>query len=341
MRLALGLVSAAAILVAGAAAQADMVSGPYITGFGGYTINPDVGLDDEVFGHGDFSFDNGWVAGAAVGYDWGRGRLEFEGAYRDNSFDTVSLDNNPFPPPAGRVSADIDGDTHVISGMINALYDFENTSIVTPYVGFGMGAAYLDVSISGESDTDTVLAYQGIVGTKVSITENLSGVVDYRYFRTLEADFSGTKFEYEQHTITAGLTYNFGTPPAPPPAEPAPMVEAAPAPVLARSYMVFFDWDSVAISSEASQIIRDAAAAAQQLGVTRIELTGHADRSGSARYNQRLSLKRADAVKAELVALGVSADSISTVGKGETAPLVPTPDGVREPQNRRVEIVLP
>jgi outer membrane protein OmpA-like peptidoglycan-associated protein len=105
--------------------------------------------------------------------------------------------------------------------------------------------------------------------------------------------------------------------------------------------MVFFDWDSTAITPDASQIIRDAASAAQTLGVTRIELTGHADRSGSPRYNQRLSLKRAEAVKAELIALGVSADSIATVGKGESAPLVPTPDGVREAQNRRVEIVLP
>ena len=326
MRLALGLVSAAAILVAGAAAQADMVSGPYITGFGGYTINPDVGYDvGNAPGAGKLSFDDGWVAGAAVGYDFGRARIEFEGAYRTNDSSNALTRTR------------VGDDLPVISGMVNALYDFENESVVTPYMGFGMGAAYLD-----GRDSDTVLAYQGIVGTKVSITENLSAVVDYRYFRTLEADLANTKFEYEQHTITAGLTYNFGTPAAPAPmAEPAPVVQPAPTPELARSYMVFFDWDSTAITPDASQIIRDAASAAQTLGVTRIELTGHADRSGSPRYNQRLSLKRAEAVKAELIALGVSPDSISTVGKGESAPLVPTPDGVREAQNRRVEIVLP
>jgi len=331
MRLALGLVSAAAILVAGAAAQADMVSGPYITGFGGYTINPEVGIDTPL-GSGKLSFEDGWVAGAAVGYDFGRARIEFEGAYRDNEYDSIRIGNATVNNNSGDGLA-------VISGMVNALYDFENESVVTPYMGFGMGAAYLD---DDGSESDTVLAYQGIVGTKVSITENLSAVVDYRYFRTLEADLAGTKFEYEQHTITAGLTYNFGTPAAPAPmVEPAPVVQPAPTPELARSYMVFFDWDSTAITPDASQIIRDAASAAQTLGVTRIELTGHADRSGSPRYNQRLSLKRAEAVKAELIALGVSPDSISTVGKGESAPLVPTPDGVREAQNRRVEIVLP
>ncbi|MDD3446297.1 MAG: OmpA family protein, partial [Zavarzinia sp.] len=230
----------------------------------------------------------------------------------------------------------IGGDLPVYTGMINTLYDFENESVVTPYLGFGMGAAFFDAT-----DSDTMLAYQGIAGAKIAVTENLSAVVDYRYFRTLETEIGSTKFEYEQHVITAGLSYNFGMPPAPPPPPPEPVVEAAPAPVVARSYMVFFDWDSTVITADASQIIRDAASAAQTLGVTRIELTGHADRSGSTRYNQRLSLKRADAVKAELIALGVAPDSITTVGKGESAPLVPTPDGVREAQNRRVEIVLP
>ncbi|MCF4164243.1 OmpA family protein [Zavarzinia compransoris] len=332
MRLALGLVSAAAILVTGAAAQADMVSGPYITGFGGYTINPDTGFEVAPGTEADVSFEDGWVGGAAVGYDFGRARIEFEGAYRDNEYDTITL---------GGVTGSLsDNNLKAISGMINALYDFENESVITPYLGFGMGAANLDDDVSDESDT--VLAYQGIAGTKISVTENLSAVVDYRYFRTLETDLGGAKFEYEQHTITAGLSYNFGTPAAPPPPPPpAPVVAEPPPPEVARSYMVFFDWDSTVITADAAQIIRDAASAAQTLGVARIELTGHADRSGSTRYNQGLSLRRADAVKAELIALGVAPDSISTVGKGESAPLVPTPDGVREAQNRRVEIVLP
>ncbi|PWR23944.1 OmpA family protein [Zavarzinia compransoris] len=331
MRLALGLVSAAAIIVAGAAAQADMVSGPYVTGFGGYTINPDVGVDSDTNPSGHLSFDHGWVGGAAVGYDFGRARIEFEGAYRKNNYDELQLGTTTFTS---------DSDLAVISGLVNVLYDFENESVITPFIGFGIGAAYLD-----DDNSDTVLAYQGIAGAKISVTENLSAVVDYRYFRTLETDIGtnigNLKFEYEQHTITAGLSYNFGTPAPAPVVEPAPAVVPPPAVEAARSYMVFFDWDSTAITPDASQIIRDAASAAQTLGVTRIELTGHADRSGSPRYNQRLSLKRADAVKAELIALGVAADSISTVGKGESAPLVPTPDGVREAQNRRVEIVLP
>jgi outer membrane protein OmpA-like peptidoglycan-associated protein len=69
-------------------------------------------------------------------------------------------------------------------------------------------------------------------------------------------------------------------------------------------------------------------------------VTGHADRSGSDAYNMALSLRRANAVKDQLVREGIAANQIVVVGRGESQPLVPTADGVREPQNRRVEIVL-
>ena len=74
--------------------------------------------------------------------------------------------------------------------------------------------------------------------------------------------------------------------------------------------------------------------------MSRINLTGHADRAGSDAYNVRLSQRRAEAVKAELVRLGFNANDISVVAKGEADPLVPTADGVREPKNRRVEILF-
>ena len=69
-------------------------------------------------------------------------------------------------------------------------------------------------------------------------------------------------------------------------------------------------------------------------------VVGHADRSGSDAYNQKLSLRRGTAVKGALVSEGISGGAISVSGKGESDPMVPTADGVREPQNRRVHISL-
>ncbi|EFH11182.1 OmpA family protein, partial [Teichococcus cervicalis] len=94
------------------------------------------------------------------------------------------------------------------------------------------------------------------------------------------------------------------------------------------------------LTDRARQIISEAAQNSSRTQTTRIEVAGHADRSGSPQYNQRLSQRRADAVAAELVRQGVSRSAITVQAFGESRPLVPTADGVREPQNRRVEIVL-
>ena len=104
--------------------------------------------------------------------------------------------------------------------------------------------------------------------------------------------------------------------------------------------MVFFDWDRSNLSQQAVQTIGQASAAFKARGSARITATGHTDTSGPESYNMALSLRRANSVKNELVRQGVPADAIAVIGKGESNPLVATGDGVREPQNRRVEIVM-
>ena len=114
----------------------------------------------------------------------------------------------------------------------------------------------------------------------------------------------------------------------------------APAPAAAKSYLVFFDWDKADLNPRAQQIIAEAAQASTRVAATQISVAGHTDTTGSAAYNQALSLRRANAVAAELVKLGVSKSAIVVTGYGFSRPLVPTGPNVREPQNRRVEIVL-
>ena len=106
-------------------------------------------------------------------------------------------------------------------------------------------------------------------------------------------------------------------------------------------YRVFFAFDRANLSDADRQIIIQAAEDYRRTGTARITATGHTDTSGSAAYNLELSQRRAEAVASELVRQGVPATDIVTIGRGEEDLLVPTADGVREPRNRRVEIVIP
>jgi OOP family OmpA-OmpF porin len=114
----------------------------------------------------------------------------------------------------------------------------------------------------------------------------------------------------------------------------------APTPPPARNFLVFFDFDKSTLTPRALDIVKEAASVAKSGQNARVTCTGHTDTAGPANYNMALSLRRANSVKNALVQQGVAAESITVVGRGEEALLVATKDGVREPQNRRVEIVI-
>ena len=103
-------------------------------------------------------------------------------------------------------------------------------------------------------------------------------------------------------------------------------------------YIVFFDWDKSDITPEAASILDSAVTAYGSCANVPIMLAGYADRSGSAQYNQGLSERRNASVQAYLTSRGVPSGAITSQGFGENNPRVPTADGVRELQNRRVEI---
>ena len=126
--------------------------------------------------------------------------------------------------------------------------------------------------------------------------------------------------------------------------EPIPAAPYTPPPVAAvtpvpKSYLVFFDFNKSDLTAQATQIVDQAATNAGPAKVTRLTVTGHTDTVGSDAYNMRLSRRRAESVAARLEKDGIPASEIEIAAKGKRDLLVPTADGVREPQNRRVQIV--
>ena len=318
-------------------------------------------LDDSDSNNGiSVSFEWGWAGVLSVGYGFGNGlRLEFEGSYRQNDVDSISVSGGNVPRTTGTVRS--------YGAMINALYDF-NLGPVMPYVGVGAGYIWNDYDSVGfnyrngnqagqftAGGTNGAFGYQAILGVAFPIQSvpGLALTAEGRFMGTTGDDIDGranvnatvngqvlnaresVKFSTDNYnwSLLFGVRYNFGR-------SAAPVVAPVAVAPVARTFLVFFDWNRDNLTDRARQIIAEAAQARTRQAVTRIEVNGYTDTSGSATYNQALSVRRANNVAAELVRLGVPRGEIVARGFGETNLLVPTPDNTREPQNRRVEIIL-
>jgi len=342
---------AATLLAAPLAANAQPITGLYISGGAGAGLMFDE--DAKITGGGKTT--GGWLRSrvgpefyGSAGYGLGNGfRAEIEGLYTYNSFHGNG----------------IGGKEQKYGPMVNVLYDFVGVvPMVQPYVGVGAGYLFEkeeNIYTSGHLTNATVgtatkgdFAYQGIVGASLPIAgaPGLALTVDYRFLglagdRNYPAvvttgvvkSRATLKLNNDfENLFSVGFTYAFGAAPAPM----APAVGAVPASPVTRSYLVFFDWDKAVLTDRAKQIVSEAAANSTKVQYTKIEVNGYTDTSGTPKYNQGLSVRRAQAVAAELVKDGVPGTAITIQGFGETHLLVATGPGVREPQNRRVEIII-
>jgi len=286
--------------------------------------------------------DYGYDVDGIIGYDFGAFRLEAEVAYKEAKFDSISDASGTF---------DAFGKGSALSFMINGMLDFGDDDGLSGFVGGGAGVARVKASDDFFSDSDTGFAWQAIAGVRAPLSDNVDIGLKYRFFNVdkvnlVDTDGESAQTRWRSHSILGSLIYNFGSPaePAPAPA-PAPAPEPVPAPPPAPAavctpgpYIVFFEWDKSDVTPEAASILDNAVTAYGDCGQAQVMLAGHADKSGAPSYNLALSQRRNDAVQAYLTSKGIPGGVITTRAFGESAPRVETADGVRELQNRRVEI---
>ena len=358
MNLRSALLASAMMALPLAAANAQAVDGLYVGGGLGLNFmqRENFNLSGRFAGganshelSSDVRVDLGWAGVMSLGWGFGNGlRAEIEGNYRSNNGF-----NNPqglgFPAAAG-------GDEQKAGGMVNVLYDFVGVMpVVQPYIGAGVGyeeemlqnfhiTAPNGFVAGTKNEGKGSFAYQAILGAAVPVpmVPGLAITAEYRFMglagtRSYSANLAPLGNAISQnnynHSFLVGFRYNFGV--APVPAAPTPVADVG-----AKTFLVFFDWDKADLTARSEGIVRDAATYSTHSQYTRIDVDGNTDTSGTASYNMGLSERRARVVAAELVRDGVPQNVISMHAYGDTHLLVPTGPGVREPQNRRVEIVF-
>jgi iron complex outermembrane receptor protein len=253
--------------------------------------------------------------------------------------------------------------------------DSPDPSFLNPKIQYGVTASYhvpLDASFgdlavsatySWTAHTPVSVSYEiapyipsyDLLDLRVDWTNAFEQPVDVGFFMTNALDKTyqsggvalggqlGTQaFTYgEPRMFGFSVKYRFGerSEPEAAPAAYVPPPVAAPAPSVPHSYLVFFDFNKSDLTPQALSIVNQAAANAGPAKVTQLTVTGHTDTVGSDAYNMRLSRRRAESVAAQLEKDGIASSEIEIVAKGKRDLLVPTADGVKEPQNRRVQIV--
>ena len=372
------LAAAAAMAITPAAHAYEGLYGAIGAGLN-YMGSQDV-TNDQPGGGGAYAFDssadydNGIGVYAAIGKAWGNSwRTEVEFSYRDNSIDSIDPNGAGF---SGWPGGTITGSTTTKALMVNFLYDFDTgSSIATPYLGFGAGVTHIDHDIIGTNAAGVPApgtiaygtasyepAFQGLAGLAFNLADGLALDLSYRYFRTGKGEYDGTlgglpteiETSNKSHSLFAGLRWNFGETEAPveykdcwdgssvPVSSTCPpqVVDDTAADLEPIGFTVYFDYDKSNLTPQASTLIQEAAARALENDIETVVVAGNTDTSGGSAYNQALSERRARAVRDGLIANGVSADRIRLEALGETNLAKPTADGVREPLNRRADVVI-
>ena len=186
------------------------------------------------------------------------------------------------------------------------------------------------------------------VGAEIGLTQKLSLRLEAE--RNRYNHFGESKGNIDLYSI--GLAYKLGHPvatpvyvpaPAPAPVAAAPAPAAEPAPVAVSEKMSFaaealFDFDKAIVKPEGKRALDELLSKLEGMNTDVMVTVGHADAIGTDDYNQKLSLRRAEAVKAYLVSKGIEQSRVYTEGKGESQPVADNSTSAGRAKNRRVTV---
>jgi OOP family OmpA-OmpF porin len=303
----------------------------------------------------------GALGGGQIGYNFRLNPSWLLGLETD--FDGAGLSNNGGTGTrtlGGLTSTYQVGRTQEWLGTVRGRIMWNSSPQWIHYVGGGFAYAQIDSSFANQFSGTSTAAFRGSKngvetgwtvgsGTEYAVSPQFSIKAEYLYVDLGSLGYNARNqtvgsfltnhisVDNNEHIFRVGLNYHFNQPPPPPP----PLAIPAPPPAAPKVFIVFFDWDKDTITPEGHAIIQQAADAYKAGAPVQIQVTGYTDRSGSPGYNQRLSERRANNVARAMAALGVPKDQMIVAGRGENDNRVPTAPGVREPQNRRVEIIEP
>lgn len=190
----------AGLLILGSTTSA-LAAGPYLGVSGGASFTHESDEKEPGFSS-TVEYDTGFGVNVSAGYNFAPARVEFEFGYKKADVDKVE---------SGGFSAPVtDADIRVMSYMVNAYYDIDTKSAVTPYLGVGIGAVNGELRSPGFKEDDTVFGYQVIAGAAINLNKNVAFDLSYRLLGAAE-DFKAqdTELSYLSSNIMAGLRVNF------------------------------------------------------------------------------------------------------------------------------------
>jgi OmpA-OmpF porin, OOP family len=302
----------------------------------------------------------GVIGGAHVGYDWQMGHIVVGAEGDINGAHIIGSDTETHAYFNTRTTNNLDASLRGKAGFA------VNRILLYGTAGVAFGQVKTEYSCPTcfhapepyDTTTGVRFGWTAGGGAEFAINPIWSAAIEYRYTDLGSKSFSdadttaadsGNKFAY--NAVMVGVSYHFLPPraPAPPPAPFVPAMAPVPMPPppppaaspRAHAFIVYFDFDRYDLTPEAAAVLHAAAKSFLATGYARIEITGYTDLAGTQAYNLELSKRRAKTVADALAHLGVPRQAMDVMWRGKANPRVPTPNGVREPRNRRVEILMP